>query len=146
MHLPIKNILEKITLNFRGNKIYFCNRTHQRTLLEVCITGLIFWQTEFFPGKSAKFPIQSIQDQPLPVPSKYRPFRTGHFPSPLSATIIVRIEFSPLGLMNDNNGHYYTLETTDFQIFLCYSLFACFGTTAVLAKCFKPVSFSMKKL
>ena len=31
----------------------------------------------------------------------------------LIITLIVRIEFSPLGLINVSNGHCYTLETTD---------------------------------
>ena len=30
-----------------------------------------------------------------------------------SIYIIVRIEFSPMEYINDSNGHYYTLETTD---------------------------------
>ena len=52
--------------------------------LEVCILGLVFWLLNFFPKKCGKFPIPSIQDQPLPIPSNSHPFKTGHFPSRLS--------------------------------------------------------------
>ena len=54
-----------------------------------------FLDIKFFPRKSGKFPVQSIRNQPLPVPSISCPFKTGHFPSCLStknATGILEFE------------------------------------------------------
>ena len=49
--------------------------------VEVCVPSLVFWYQIFY-GKCGKFLVPSIQ--PLPVPSYYRPFKTGYFPSRLS--------------------------------------------------------------
>ena len=52
--------------------------------LEVCVPECHFLGTGFFPQKSEKFPIPSIQEHPLPGPVSIPPFGTGHFPSRLS--------------------------------------------------------------
>ena len=68
-------------------------------VLKVCVPERHFPVIGFFPKKSGESDARS----------KRRIFFMfdNYFESK------VRIEFSPLGLINVINGHYYTLETTD---------------------------------
>ena len=109
LHFPVHfNTLYHLQITFQhstSNLIYPAKVVGRcKYSIDVCVPECHFLGTRFFLGKSRKFPVPGIREDPLPGPVSVPPFGTGQFLSGLSSENERGIpEFEILGKFRKNS-------------------------------------------